>query len=54
MGGEHLATYAIFRTSTEGATVVDVDKFVREWCEASGAGSALPTSLFEPERTHLQ
>ena len=46
-GGEHLAAYAIFRTPTEGATVVDVDKFVREWCEASKAGSPLPTSLFE-------
>ena len=46
-GGEHLAAYAIFRTPTEGATVVDVDKFVRGWCEASKAGSPLPTSLFE-------
>ena len=46
-GGEHLAAYAIFRTPTEGATVVVVDKFVREWCEASKAGSPLPTSLFE-------
>ena len=47
-GGEHLAAYAIFRTPTEGATVVDVDEFVRKWCTASKPGSApqLPTSLF--------
>jgi hypothetical protein len=47
-GGEHLAAYAIFRTPTEGATVVNVDEFVRKWCTASKPGSApqLPTSLF--------